>query len=104
MDFDFRNMRWIALFDDTADMLHVRRHHEAAHLDYLAAFEREILIAGGLRDVPGGPFVGGLWVLEVSSRDRAIQLVERDPYFIHGGRRYRLAVWGKALADKAVLL
>jgi uncharacterized protein len=97
-------MRWIALFEDTADMLHVRRSHEAAHLEYLATFEREILIAGGLRDVPGGPFVGGLWVMEVLSRDRAIQLVERDPYFIHGGRRYRLAVWGKALANKTVLL
>jgi uncharacterized protein len=97
-------MRWIALFEDTVDMLQVRSRHEAAHLDYLAAFEREILIAGGLRDVPGGPFVGGLWVLEVSSRDRAIQLVERDPYFIHGGRSYRLHVWGKALANKAVLL
>jgi uncharacterized protein len=97
-------MRWIALFEDTADMLPVRQRHEAAHLAYLAAFEREILIAGGLRDAPGAPFVGGLWVLEVSSRERAIQLVERDPYFIHGGRRYRLAVWGKALADKQVML
>jgi uncharacterized protein len=97
-------MRWIALFEDTADMLQVRRQHEAAHLAYLVAFEREVLIAGGLRDTPNEPFVGGLWVLEVSSRDRAIQLVERDPYFIHGGRRYRLHVWGKALADKQVLL
>jgi hypothetical protein len=30
--------------------------------------------------------------------------VERDPYFIHGGRSLRLHVWGKALANKAVLL
>jgi uncharacterized protein len=97
-------MRWIALFEDNADMLHVRERHEAAHLAYLADFEREILIAGGLRDVPGGPFIGGLWVMEVASRDRAVQLVERDPYFIHGGRRYRLHVWGKALAEKQVTL
>ena len=97
-------MRWIALFEDTADMLHVRQRHEAAHLAYLAAFDSEILIAGGLRDAPGGPFVGGLWVLEVSSRDRAVQLVERDPYFINGGRRYRLHVWGKAFATKVVML
>jgi uncharacterized protein len=97
-------MRWIALFEDSADMLHVRKRHQAAHLEYLVAFEREIIIAGGLRDDPAGPFVGGLWVLEVSSRDRAVKLVERDPYFIHGGRRYRLHVWGKALAGKQVLL
>ena len=96
-------MRWIALFEDTADMLPVRKRYEADHLAYLAAFDSEILIAGGLRDVPSGPFVGGLWVLEVSSRDRAIHLVERDPYFIHGGRRYRLAVWGKALPTPVML-
>jgi uncharacterized protein len=97
-------MRWIALFEDNADMLHVRQRHEAAHLEYLVAHEREVLIAGGLRDAPGGAFIGGLWVLEVSSRDRAIQLVERDPYFIHGGRSYRLHLWGKALEDKQVML
>jgi uncharacterized protein len=97
-------MRWAAIFEDTADMLQVRASHEADHLAYLGAFESEILIAGGLRDAPGGPFVGGLWVLDVSSRDRAVELVEHDPYFIHGARSYRLHVWGKALPDKQVVL
>jgi uncharacterized protein len=97
-------MRWVTIFDDTAAMVAVRALHEAAHLAYLREFDAEILIAGGLRDAPGGPFVGGLWVLDVVSRDRAVELVEHDPYFVHGARRYRLQVWGKAIADKEVLL
>lgn len=97
-------MRWIAIFEDTADMRQVRASHEAAHLAYLRTFESEILIAGGLRDVPSGPFVGGLWVLDVASRDRAVALVEGDPYFIHSARGYKLHVWGKALPDKQVVL
>jgi uncharacterized protein len=97
-------MRWVAIFEDTADMLQVRASHEAEHLAYLRAFESEILIAGGLRDAHGGPFVGGLWVLDVSSGERALELVEQDPYFIHGARSYALHVWGKALPDKQVVL
>ncbi|MFM9967471.1 MAG: YciI family protein [Burkholderiales bacterium] len=70
----------------------------------LAANESEIVLAGGLRDAPAGWFVGGLWILEVPSRERAIELVERNPYFVHGVRRYRLHVWGKAFPDKQAVL
>jgi uncharacterized protein len=85
-------------------MQKVREAHEPAHLAYLRAHEAEIVVAGGLRDEPAGTFVGGLWVLEVSSRERAVELVERDPYFVHGVRRYRLHVWGKALPERQVVL
>lgn len=97
-------MRWVALFEDTPQMLQVRQDHEAAHFEYLRAHEGEIVIAGGLRDIPAGPFVGGLWVLEVPSRQRAVELVERDPYFVHGVRSYKLHVWGKAFAERRVVL
>ena len=97
-------MRWIALFDDKPEMLVVRREREALHLAYLQQNESEILIAGGLRVVPGSAFVGGLWVLEVASKERAVTLIENDPYFVPAHRSYRLLAWGKAFADKAVLL
>ena len=97
-------MRWVAIFDDTVEMNEVRVIHEPAHLDYLRKHEGEIVIAGGLRDEPGGLFCGGLWVMEVQSRMRAVELVEADPYFLHGLRRYKLHVWGKAFADKVVVL
>ncbi|MBL0403446.1 hypothetical protein JKG68_05660 [Microvirga aerilata] len=53
---------------------------------------------------PGGSFVGALWVLETESREEAVRLIEEDPYFQTGFRRYRLFVWGKAFEDVAVTL
>jgi uncharacterized protein len=97
-------MRWIALFDDQPSMLAVRHEREALHLAYLQQHESEILIAGGLREAPGSSFVGGLWVLEVASKERAVTLIENDPYFVPAHRSYRLLTWGKAFADKAVVL
>lgn len=97
-------MRWIAIFTDTPEMLDVRKEREPLHLDYLRAHETEILIGGGCREAPGGPFVGGLWVLDVASQERAVELIENDPYFVPALRSYRLLTWGKALADKVVRL
>jgi uncharacterized protein len=97
-------MRWVAIFQDKPAMLAVRKERSVQHLDYLRRHENEILIAGGLRDLPVSDFVGGLWVLEVNSRARAIELIEGDPYFIPEYRSYRLFAWGKAFADKKVVL
>jgi hypothetical protein len=48
---------------------------------------------------------GGLWVLEVESRDEAVALCEQDPYFRLGLRRgYRLYTWGTAPVYGAVTL
>lgn len=97
-------MRWVVIFDDTAEMLEVRRHRGAQHLEYLDAHKDEILIGGGLRPAPGEPFVGGLWVLEVRDRARAVALIENDPYFQPEYRKYRLLTWGKAFEDRAIVL
>jgi uncharacterized protein YciI len=97
-------MRWVVIFEDKPQMLAVRSQREAQHLEYLREHSEEILLAGGLREAPGAPFVGGLWVLEVSSRERAVELVERDPYFAPPHRKYKLLTWGKALAEQQVVL
>lgn len=40
---------------------------------------------------------GGLWVMDVETREEAVRLIEGDPCFTLGLRKgYRLAVWGKA--------
>ncbi|MDB5799269.1 MAG: hypothetical protein JWL63_208 [Rhodocyclales bacterium] len=97
-------MRWIALFDDSPVMPEVRQKYEPAHLEYLRANHGRILIAGGLREGPEASFSAGLWVLAPMPREQAVELVERDPYFIHGNRSYKLYQWGKALQDIAVTL
>lgn len=97
-------MRWVAIFQDKPTMLAIRSERSAQHLAYLRRHEHEILIAGGLRDVPDSAYVGGLWVMEVATRERAVALIEGDPYFVPACRSYQLFSWGKAFADKAVVL
>ena len=85
-------------------MVAVREAHEPAHLAYLEQHRAEIPMAGGLRGQHGGPYVGGLWVFEVPSRERAVQLIEQDPYYRANPRKYRLLAWGKALPQYDVLM
>ncbi len=96
--------RWIVFFDDEPGMMDIRREREPLHLAYLERNAEEIPMAGGLRETPGEAFVGGLWVLEVESRERAVELIENDPYYMPALRRYRLLTWGKAFPDRRVTL
>jgi uncharacterized protein YciI len=98
-------MRWIAFFEDETEREGIRKEHSSAHFDYLRANSQKIVLAGGLRPAPGEWYCGGLWVLEVDSREEAVKLVEADPYFKLGLRKaYRLLVWGKAPGYGAVSL
>jgi uncharacterized protein YciI len=97
-------MRLVAIFEDTPAMPDVRARLEPAHLDYLRANVGEIVLAGGLREAPGAGYVGGLWILEVASMERADQLVQGDPFYQAEARPYRLLVWGKALPDLRAVL
>ena len=90
-------MRFVVIFEEGQEMALVRASSEPAHLAFLEAHREEIPMAGGLRDEHGGRYVGGLWVFEVESRERAVALIERDPYFLANPRKYRLLAWGKAL-------
>lgn len=85
-------------------MLEIRKERQDLHFEYLKKHESEILIAGGCREVPDCTFVVGLWVLEVSSKERAVELIENDPYFVPSCRTYQLLVLGKAFAEKPVVL
>lgn len=80
-------------------MASVRQALGDEHLAYLHRQRSEIRMAGGLRNEVGGAFVGGLWVFEVASRARAVELIEGDPYYHAHPRAYRLLVWGDAFED-----
>lgn len=98
-------MRWVAIFDDNDGCESVRKEHSGAHFDYLAANRKKIVIAGGVRPAPGQWYCGGLWVMEVDSREEAVSLIEDDPYHRLGLRKsYRLLVWGKAPCYETVTL
>ena len=97
-------MRWVVIFENAPGMEAVREQHGDEHFVYLRENQKEILLAGGLRDGPESPFGGGLWVLAPMLRERAVHLVESDPYFLATRRPYRLLQWGKALRDIDVTL
>ena len=97
-------MRWVVIFEEGPEMVAVRQALGHAHLAFLERHRAEIPMAGGLRNEPGGPFVGGLWVFEVASRQRAVELIESDPYFKSNPRSYRLLSWGKALPQFQTLM
>jgi len=98
-------MRWVAILHDAPGMAALRNTKGIQdHIAYLRQNAREVLIAGPLRETPGGPIVGGLWVMEVETRERAVELVENDPYFGAGYRTYRLLNWSKALENVAATL
>jgi hypothetical protein len=97
-------MRLVVIFEDEPPMADIRARLEPAHLAFLAAHRDEIKQAGGLRQEPGGPYAGGLWVFEVASKARAIELIEADPYHQAHPRPYRLLVWGKALPQYDVVM
>ena len=96
-------MRLVVYFKDGPEMMAHRAKNEQYHLDYLENHQDEILIAGGLRPEPGGKFVGGLWVMEVESFERAEEIIKNDPYYAPELRSYELLVWGKA-HDRDVVL
>jgi hypothetical protein len=51
-----------------------------------------------VRDEPGGPPDGGLWILDnIRDRAEAVRLCEEDPFFTAGLRQsYVLKAWGFA--------
>jgi uncharacterized protein YciI len=96
-------MRYVAIFEDAPEMLLIRQTRSEQHIAYLKEHRNEILIGGGLREEPGGVFVGGMWIFEVESRERAVSLIENDPYFESAYRTYRLLVWVKGLPEPVLL-
>ncbi|MGN6157309.1 MAG: YciI family protein [Devosia sp.] len=91
-------MRWVAIFEDKPDALDIREANADAHFEYLERHRDQIRLAGGIRDEPGGPPDGGLWILaNIADRAEAVRLCEADPFFIAGLRRsYVLKAWGFA--------
>lgn len=96
-------MRIVCIFTDKPEMNEHRKRYGPDHLAYLKENQDEILIGGGLRDEPNGPYLGDMWVLEVESFQRAKELIESDPYYRPELRTYQLKVWGKAFDEPVVL-
>ena len=91
-------MRWVAIFSDKPGALAIREANADAHFDYLERHRDQIRLAGGVRDEPGGPPDGGLWILDnITDRAESGRRCEDDPFFTAGLRQsYVLKAWGFA--------
>ena len=90
-------MRFIAHFHDSVDPAQQKPELNARHFAYLEAHASEIVLAGGLRQDAGSPFVGALWVIEAADRAEAVRLVAEDPYSQADlWPNVEILAWGKA--------
>lgn len=91
-------MRYIVLFEDDpkADP-GIRARLMADHLAFLAA--ERIIAAGPLRE-PGGRPAGGIWLLDAESPERIEALIQADPFWPTGLRKFwRVLEWNCVYAD-----
>ena len=95
-------MKFIIRTHDDLNKIGVRREYMEDHLQYLSENEKEILVAGSLRERMDKNPVGALWIVECDSKKRATELVESDPFFRNGLReKYELLHWSKAFEHSA---
>jgi uncharacterized protein YciI len=98
-------MLFIVRFHDREEALALRHEHLQAHLDWLAANESVVRIAGSLREDPVLPPVGALWIVEATSREAVQALIATDPFSVAGLReRVEILHWSKAFPGRAATI
>ena len=97
-------MLFAVLFTDRLDQGALRAKYLQAHIDWVAANQAQVRVAGSLREEPGQVPKGGLWIVEAGSKDAVHQLMHSDPFWTCGLReRVEVLHWSKAL-DQQVLV
>jgi uncharacterized protein YciI len=96
-------MLYVVRFYDRTDRLTVRDQFLRAHVAWLDEHREQVLIGGSLRDAPGIPPVGGLWLVEAQSKAAVEELMKTDPFWVNGLReRYEIFFWSKAFPERKV--
>jgi uncharacterized protein YciI len=90
--------RWAVMFENAighpsrADQAHKDEHHA-----YLVQHRDSIRSAGAIATDQQAPFVGGLWIVEATSRAEVQTLAEGCPFYRSGVHKsFRLVWWGSA--------
>ncbi|MFT5173169.1 MAG: hypothetical protein ACI8W7_001340 [Gammaproteobacteria bacterium] len=79
-------------FEDEPTKQSVRDEYQQDHHDYLQRCAARMVNAGVLHRDEGGSPVGGFWLVRGSSELSVRELIEADPFFVHGLRR-TVRVW-----------
>jgi uncharacterized protein YciI len=97
-------MLFAVLFTDRPDQGALRATHLQAHIDWVAAHQAQVRVAGSLREQLGQVPKGGLWIVESESKESVHQLLQTDPFWTCGLRQsVEVLHWSKAL-DQQVLV
>ena len=70
----------------------IQQRHLAEHRAYLSLHAGRFEAAGNLAREGSDDVSGGLWLVHADSELEARELIEGDPYFVHGVRR-TIRVW-----------
>ena len=97
-------MLFAVLFTDLPGHGALRAQHLQAHIDWVAAHQDTVSVAGSLREAPDQVPKGGLWIVEAPSAQAVHALMQTDPFWTCGLReRVEVLHWNKAL-DRQVLV
>lgn len=98
-------MLYIVRFTDKPAALSLRKEWLPAHLSWLGEHQESVLVAGSLRHDIAKVAIGGLWIVEASSREAVEELVSTDPFWTQGLREgYEIHHWSKAFPERKVLV
>jgi uncharacterized protein YciI len=91
-------MAWMITFEDEPSRAGLRTTHLDQHLAYVRSVAGSILCSGALRPAPDDRQLGGMWVIDLPSREEALTLFEADPFFQLGLRtNVRVLHWTRGV-------
>ena len=93
-------MPWMVETFDKSGCADLRNRLRPTHLDYLEAHKALLLACGAKLDDAGAQASGGLYLLDVETRQEAQSFIEADPFF-QGDLFEKVIVtrWRKAYLD-----
>ncbi|GAA5232998.1 YciI family protein [Verticiella sediminum] len=85
---------------DKPGTLALRQATRTAHLAYLDAHEHLLLACGAKLQDDGSDLGGGVYILDVDTRQAADAFLRADPFYAAGlFERYQIVRWRKAYLD-----
>lgn len=82
---------------DKPGSLELRKQTRAEHLDFLETNKALLLACGAKLEDDGSDKGGGLYIVDVDTREEAEAFIKKDPFFTVGlFERYNIVRWRKA--------
>ncbi len=85
---------------DKPNSLDVRKAHRPAHLQFLEDNKALLIACGAKLHDDGGDLGGGIYIVNLESREEARALIEADPFYQAGlFADVKITRWRKAYVD-----